>query len=351
MRQIVGKSLSGDIKEAVSPIEAGPSFLMMYSDAEHFEDNVQKLAKLFPGVPSIGLPGEFYNTGYSSSGVGVTAFYGVRAVTGVMRHASFAPVTDIASLKKNCAAIGAGVDDTVCIDVCTGNDACVLTTMYSVLKHYGIHETGGTVSPGSKVAADGVIHDDCAVYVLMRNLSGKAKVFKENLYRAVSDKRFVASRTDPSKYYIGELNGRPAKLVYEQQLGIGDSQVSDQTMKNPLGRIVGKDIYIVSINGTLGDGLTCYREVNDSDVLTLLELKDIRTIVKQTIENIHSEMDRISGIVSVNCVFRRSLFDEKNYLQEYLDLMNIAPHCGFFGYGEHYNGQFVNQTMSCVAFE
>ena len=80
-------------------------------------------------------------------------------------------------------------------------------------------------------------------------------------------------------------------------------------------------------------------------------MKDIKTIVQQTVDKIHNDMPSVSGILSVNCVFRQQLFENNGYLQDYLDEMSFAPHCGFFGYGEHYNGQFVNQSMSCAVFE
>ncbi|MBQ8978603.1 MAG: FIST C-terminal domain-containing protein [Oscillospiraceae bacterium] len=351
MKQIIGRSLEGDVREAVRGLEPAPSMLLMYSDKEHFEENVLTLEKLYPGVPSISGPGIFYGYGHSPRGVGVCALYGVEAVTGVMHNVSTAPVTDIGSLKRNCMSIGAGNENTVCLTLCTGNDACALTTLYSVLSHHGIHVSGGAVEAGQSVAYNGIICPDSLVYAIVKNPMGKAKVYKENIYRPMGEERYIASHTDPSTYYIGELNGKPAKLLYEELLHITDDQVTDSTLVNPFGRIVGNDIYIVSVSGTLGDGLTCYREVNDSDVLVLLELKDIKSTVRHTIDRIHSDLSRVSGMISVNCFFRYNLFEMEGYLEDYLREMAIAPHCGFFGYGEHYNGQFINQSMSCAVFE
>ena len=48
----------------------------------------------------------------------------------------------------------------------------------------------------------------------------------------------------------------------------------------------GKDVCIISIKEVQGSGLACFRQVNDSDVLTLLELKDYKQIVAETIEAI-----------------------------------------------------------------
>ena len=39
-------------------------------------------------------------------------------------------------------------------------------------------------------------------------------------------------------------------------------------------------------------------------------------------------------------------------MRQYLNEMGtLGSYTGFVGYGEHYNNQFVNQSMSCVVFE
>ena len=101
-----------------------------------------------------------------------------------------------------------------------------------------------------------------------------------------------------------------------------------------------------------GNALTCFRQVNDSDVLIMLELADYREVVRNTIRQIKSDFPKISGIFSVNCLFRYLLFNENNYMKEYLQEMStLGSHAGLVGYGEHYNNRFVNQSMTCVVFE
>ena len=101
-----------------------------------------------------------------------------------------------------------------------------------------------------------------------------------------------------------------------------------------------------------GDSLVCFRQVNDSDVLVLLELRDYKEITKETIEKIKKDFAKPSAIYSVNCLFRYKLFNNNNYMRQYLNEMGtLGSYTGFVGYGEHYNNQFVNQSMSCVVFE
>lgn len=351
MKQFYGMSQTGNLKEAVKGLN-NPKLILLLSNPEQFSGHVAELETLYPGVPSIGCVGMSYDTVVVEKGVGVVAFTeGVTAVTNVIEEVSVMPVKYIGRLEQDLRKIGAAEKDTVCIDFCSGNDACVLTTVYSVLGKQRISLMGGTGDAGM-VSVNGKVYQDAAVYALVKNSGGKVKVYKENLYQPMSEYRFIASKTDRSKYMIGELNGRPAKQVYQDTLHISEADIGTQTFKNPLGKMNGQDVCIISIKEVVGNALACFRQVNDSDVLTLLELQDYKEIVENTIDKIRADFNHISGVFSVNCVFRYLLFQQEKNLDGYLKAMStLGNHVGFFGYGEHCNSQFVNQTMTCVVFE
>ena len=261
------------------------------------------------------------------------------------------PVKYISRLEADVKKVGGTNRDTVCIDFCSGNDACVLTTVYSVLKKNGIQLVGGT-GDGGKVSANGKVYKDAAAYGIIKNRNGRVKTYKENIYHQYGSYRFIASNTDRAKYIIGSLNGMPAKQVYKDILHVTDQQILTQTFKNPFGKINGDDTCIISIKEVSGNALACFRQVNDSDVLILLELDDYKAIVQETIRNICRDFPKRSAVFSVNCLFRYKLFSEHNYMQSYLKEMGVLGcHAGFVGYGEHYNNRFVNQSMTCVVFE
>ncbi len=131
-----------------------------------------------------------------------------------------------------------------------------------------------------------------------------------------------------------------------------DQEILTRTFQNPFGKINGNDTCIISIKEVAGNALACFRQVNDSDVLILLELGDYQAIVKDTIQQICKDFPQRSAVFSVNCLFRYKLFSERNYMQKYLqDMAALGSHAGLVGYGEHYNNRFVNQSMTCVVFE
>lgn len=351
MKQFFGMSQSGNLEEAVHGLQ-NPQLIMLLSNSDQFEAHVKKLEELYPRIPSIGCIGMSYDTSIVEKGVGVIAYYdGVSAAANVLEEVSVMPVKYIERLEKDVKQINSSLEDTVCIDFCSGNDACALTTIYSVLKQHNISLVGGTGDAG-KVSANGKVYHDAVAYALVKNKNGKVKAYKENIYHQMGDYRFIASKTDKANYIMGKLNGMPAKQVYQDILHISEKDIQTQTFKNPFGKINGDDTCIISIKEVSGNALTCFRQVNDSDVLIMLELGDYKEIVKDTIRTIQQDFPKISAVFSVNCLFRYLLFTENHYMQEYLQEMSVLNHhAGLVGYGEHYNNRFVNQSMTCVVFE
>ena len=351
MRQFFGMSQSGNLQEAVKGLKS-PQLIMLLSNNDQFEEHVKKLETLYPHVPSIGCIGMSYDTRVVEKGVGIIAFYdGVTVAANVLEEVSVMPVKYIERLKNDVHNVNSSKDDTVCIDFCSGNDACVLTTLYSVLRNNHISLVGGT-GDGGKVSANGKVYNDAVAYAIVKNNHGRVKAYKENIYHQMGNYRFIASKTDKANYKIGQLNGMPAKQVYQNILHISENQIQTQTFKNPFGKINGDDTCIISIKEVSGNALTCFRQVNDSDVLIMLELGDYRETVRNTIQTIKRDFPKVSAVFSVNCLFRYLLFSENHYMEEYLHEMSaLGSHAGLVGYGEHYNNRFVNQSMTCVAFE
>lgn len=351
MRQFFGMSRSGDLAEALSGLD-NPQFIMLMSNNAQFEVHVRELEKRYPGVPSIGCIGMSYDIRVVEEGVGIVAFCdGVSAAANVLEQVSVMPVKYIKRLEEDVQRINGTSEDTVCIDFCAGNDACVLTTINTVLRRRDIPLVGGTGDAG-KVSVNGRIYSDAVAYAIVRNQGGRVKTYKENIYRKHGNYRFIAADTDRENYVIGTLNGKSAKQVYKNILHVTDEEILTQTFQNPFGKINGDDTCIISIKEVQGDALACFRQVNDSDVLILLELADYEAVVQRTIQKISSDFPRRSAVFSVNCLFRYKLFCERGYMETYLqDMAELGSHAGLVGYGEHYNNRFVNQSMTCVVFE
>lgn len=351
MKMFYGTSSTGSVAEAAKGLNA-PKLIIMTATADYFEKCVNDLENLYKGVPSIGCIAMGYDRKVTEKGITITAFTeGVTAVAGVLEGVSAAPARCISRLQEDLSRIKPGTNNTVLIDFCSGNDAGVMSTLLPLIRKHHLQLMGATGDAG-KVSCNGRIYEDGMAYALIRNEGGKVKAYKENIYTPREGVRLLASKTNKKNYYIGELNGKSAKAAYMDLTGCTEKGIENQTFTNPLGKMIGDDICIVSIKGVEGTGITCYRQVNDSDILTLLEMNPPMEVAKRTIDAIKSDFSRVSGIYSVNCAFRYLFLQERKELGDYLGMIaSLGTSCGLVGYGEHFNGQFVNQTMTCVVFE
>lgn len=353
MKQYIGMSKSCDLKEAVKGLSAPDLIILCVSEKDLFQDKVEELEKLYPGVPSIGCVGQSYGgTQVLEKGLLVTAFCGgITAAANVLTEVSKMPVKRIHQFEQDVNRVGGNSDNMVCIDFCSSNDECVLTTMETILSKKKIQLTGGTAWEGL-VSANGTVYQDACAYALVKNHSGKVKVYKENLYLR-TDKKYIVTKAIPDKDIICELNGEPFQRVYTRECNVTADKIGTQTFVNPLGRVIGNETYIVSLKEDAGNnGYACYRKVFPKDVIYFLQIGDIDRIVKATAAEIQKDFKHISGIFSVNCLFRYLLFQQNHYTQEYFGNMGkLGTHAGLIGLGEHYNGQHTNQTFSCVVFE
>lgn len=353
MKQTYGMSNSGNLPEAVQNIREPKALLLMTNEA-NFEKHVEELQNLFPDVPSIGCVGMSY-VGEKTCEKGVTVIAlseGIEAVSNVIENLSTMPVKYISRLIEDVSRIQANSQNTVVFDFACGHDDKLLTTLNSYLSKKNISLVGGT-GDCNKVSVNGKIYTDACAYLILKNTSGKIKVYKENIYRP-GDKRFIATKTDRSRNLLIEVDGKSAEQTYLNALGISREAVQNQTFQNPFGHIYGDEVYLISVKDVVSGGaMECFRTVNNLDVLTIMEIEDYREVVQHTIAQIQSDFgNRISAVLSVNCLFRYLLFNEEKYWNDYLRNMNtLGNHAGVVGYGEHYNTQHVNQTMCCVVFE
>ncbi len=353
MKQMYGYSKNGDVEQAVRDIK-NPKAIIFFADKQIIEAAAQKICAMFPNVASIGCVGQCYaGKGVYEDGLLVLGYDGVEAVAGVIGNVGTMPLASIESFKENVRKIGAGKDNTVCVDFTTGNDAELITTMNIELIPKEIPIVGGTAWEDT-VVYNGNVYNDACVYMLIRNLGGKIKAYKENLYSVYPDSpSYVATKVDPKRNALFELDGQPAQKVYAETLGLNGIAPSDQTFQNPLGRVIGDEIYIISLKEAIENGgFECYKRVNYMDIITMMTLDDMDEIVSGTLSRIKSDFPHIQGMFSVNCAFRHLLFQQKRFEEKYLESMGtLGSHAGLVGLGEHFNTQHVNQTMSGFAFD
>lgn len=286
-------------------------------------------------------------------------FEDARVSMGIITDVSQCPISQIGKIENSINSVNADKDSSVCLEYCTTNEEMLVTTLMSVLEKKGISLAGGTVfgvpdGKPSLVAYNGNVYEDACVYAIIKNTTGKVRVFKENIYQKMSNAiSHYATKVDEAKRGLIELDGRNAADVYCNEIGINRNQIIDNVLQNPMGRSVGDEVYISSMR-ELGSNGTIYnfKRVNKNDCMYFLELADYPAIERETRQTIKNSMRSISLIISIDCIYRYVLYSQENYIKTYAsDMATLGPHIGVIGGGEQYNHQHVNQTMVCVVFE
>lgn len=358
----VGIGNSEDIKIAVNDAIKNfdnPTSIFIFSEVNKFKDTVKYVNEIYPKITVIGT------TGYSIIGkntlknsvVLLAIEDGLEIKAAVLEEIDKYPVKYINRLEKDVDNIKSDHNNTVCLEFCTGYEEMIVSTINSAIKKSNIPLIGGTSQgidkEGKKyVSLNGKVYSDACVYALIKNINGKIKVYKENIFKNISN-NMIATKVNTKERIILEINGMNAGQVYCENLNINKNEISKKALTNPMGRIVGNDTFITAIKSVMKDNsLQCYKKINQNDVLNILELDNYKEIIRNTIENINKEFKSISLMLSINCILRFLLFESENYIDEYANLMSsIGLHVGLVSEGEQYINQHINQTMICVVFE
>ncbi len=153
----------------------------------------------------------------------------------------------------------------------------------------------------------------------------------------------LPQKVDVSRKALIELDGSPAADVDSAELGIPRDKIVDNVLVNPMGRAVGNQVFISSMNGMDTDGtLTNYKRINKNDCIYFLSLGDYKATEQQTRQQIQQDASHISLVLSIDCIYRYLLYEKEGYFSTYAkDMASLGPHLGIVGGGEQYNNQHV----------
>ncbi len=363
MQSVVGMSNNRDVRAAVEEATArikSPAGIIIMSNYQMLPEASRLVREKFPEAEIIGTSGtSYYNQNSSDSILIVTAFESEAKCVGcVIKHLATCPISDIGNLQKSVRDISAGREDTVCIEYCTNNEERLISTMDIALGRSGISLIGGTVfgypaNAKGQVTYNGEVYENACAYLLVKNLRGKVRVYKENIYGKMDDNPHIATKVNTKDKELIELDHKSAAEVYSSELGISKDKIVDNVLKNPLGRAVEDNIYISSQHTLKPNGtLVNYKCINENDTIYFLQLLDYDEINRVTRDTINGDFAHPDLVISCNCIYRYILFNNENYFSTFLDNMaTLGKHVGNIGGGEQFNNQHVNQTMVCAVFD
>lgn len=262
-----GSSLKGDVSAALRSIKEPEALFFSVASEDMLEHAADVIEKTFPGVASMGGVGQAYiGKQFYDEGITIIALKeNIKVVADVLEQASVMPIKYIRRLENAVKTVGGERGSTACFDICSaGVDVRAVTTLSNYLCPLGYDLAGGT-SNSSAVACNGKVYKDACAFFMIKNLRGKIKAYKENIYIQPqgTEKQFMVTEAEPKDYRIRTLENMSAEKVYTSELGISRDKITTQTFKNPFGHVCGSDTYIVSIKGVEADGsITTFRPAN-----------------------------------------------------------------------------------------
>lgn len=367
METAIGMSSNRDARSCVQEATAKlrqPKLILFFAPVEHFKEYAELIYEKFPNSISMGATtiAAFSNSGADKNALKVVGIErGITCSAGVLEDADKYPIKYVERIKK-CVDEVRNDRNTICLEFTTAllcAEESVLSTLNTVLLERKIPVFGGTAgdsgtATGTMVALNGKIHERSCVFTVIHNESGAIKIFQENIYAPISGEVYTVTKADPQKRTVMEYNHQSAVKVMAKELGVSESKVTDYFDTNPVGRIVGDNMFITA-NCALGTGqsVTYHARIYENSKVVFLKPDDYRSIVQKTMEKIKAEVPKPSFSIMCHCLARTLLFEGEGYLQEYAKTMGnvLGDYIGFSGYGEQYGEQHVNQTLLVAVFE
>lgn len=366
MNYKVGKSSNNDLKEAIAEATKefdSPKLILYFADIDHFEEYSPLLQEKF--CNSIVMGASTY-AGFCKDGAYKNSLLVWGIEEGIECYADVLEEVDRYPLKyvdriTNCINQFKEVTNTVCFEISTGLIGCeelVLSTFNSVLEQKEIPLFGGTAGDHGKaektrIALNGRVYDNACVFVMIKNLGGRIKLYRENIYKPTQH-YFTATKVDVKHRIVHEYDHKPAAMVTAQALGTTVNELGQYLDGYPLGRLIGGEMYITANQMVTKDnGMAYHARVYNNSKMVLLEPDNYKEVINHTIKTIKEDIPKPSFCIMINCLARSILFEQDGYLDAFAKNMSeaLGDYIGFAGYGEQLNQQHFNQTMVVAVFE
>lgn len=311
--------------------------------------------------------GEITSTGFHHGTMVAIALHGsgVRAATTLiprLDEMSLIPVGNIAS--ELAARIGRDVEDLdptrhiwmMLFDGMSGQEDFVTPVFAThsprlplVGGSFGDEDQFGRVS----LAFDGRPYSGAGAIVLLEY--DRPFQLLHHTHLEFSEHWFEVTRTAQGGRVLLELDGRPAKEVYAETIGVGVDELDlDVTGHNPFGyRFKGRP-FPCSVMVTLDEGLFLAYSVQVGDTLNLLQPVNMvgktRTVVRGAIGDLEKRGGTPRAMLLFHCLGRYLEGRHDDLLDPLFAALNQLPLCGLNTYGEQFGSRHMNHSVTGILF-
>ncbi|QAA33109.1 FIST signal transduction protein [Clostridium manihotivorum] len=366
MNYKIGKSSKKNPLEAVTEATSGliaPKLILFFSEVNNFESFTTVIKDKFKDSIVLGsttFAGFCKEGAYKDSLLVMGIEEGIECYADILEEADKFPIKYIDRI-TNCVDKLKDTKNTVCFEISSALISCeelALATLNSVLELNSIPLFGGSSGDQGKaektmISFNGKVYENACAFVLIKNLGGKIRLYRENIYKPTNH-YFTATKVDVRNRIVYEYDNRPAAKVVAEALNTTVEGLNKYLDTNPLGRIIGNDMYITANQAvTSNNGMSYHARVYNNSKMVLLEPDDYKHVISETIKQVKKDVPNPSFSIMINCLARSLLFEKDGYLNEFAKSMSSAlgNYIGFAGYGEQLDHQHFNQTMVIAVFE
>lgn len=347
---------------------AQPHTLLFFSSVAMFAAVTKELVEKYPTVDVYGATTStafFENRSWfgdkNTAGLVVISFGdSFQCCGGVIEEISNRPII-YASRVQDSLKHFESTENTICltfINAFRGAEELVLDTLNLALDGTNIKVAGSTCgnetnSSKTMISHNGRVYTDAAIYLLIRNLNGRVKIFRENIFNKTK-KIVTATKVDVDERIVYEFNGIPAAEALAKSLYVKPEELMNIVGEHPLGRLEGDDINVVEIYGVIeNNALKLHSSVFGGTKLTILELGDYSKCLLDFVADIRREVRNPQFVLFINCMSLTKLYKDNGWLPVFGTGIAAAGQCfaGISGYGEQKDRLNLNKSMLAVVFE
>ncbi len=351
-----------EIQTQLDSHDASPKLIVFFAELDMLWFFSKQLQKRYPDAVVIGSSTyvNYNSEGYSHAGASIMAINsGVEVSSGLLYYIDRHPAMYKRHIELALKELSS-YENTCCLEFMTAfgkGEELVLDTFEEVLAGTNIPIAGGTAgaatdSKETYVALNGEIYKNSCAFVFIRNLNGKIKFYRENIFKPTSY-RFTVTYADCEERLVMEYDEEPAAEILSRALNVQPENLKQALELHPMGRIVDGVINITDAESVNDDGsISYYSSIYNHTKLMLLEPDDIKRVWSETVQRVRNDINEPSFTISISCIARSRYFEKQNCFGEFVNnLRNFGKFIGISGYGEQYNYVHLNQIMVLVVFE
>lgn len=365
------KNITSAVEELCSKLKKSPDSyqaVIFYAAITYdFTELSQTIKSKFPKSEVIGAStaGEITPAGFTSGSIVLTTMSSTntRVKAAFVENGSKYPISSKKAIQDALSACGIRCNDPnshkdafaiAYINGVFNGEETVLTNFYSIIGNDNFKLAGGTAgytgdTPKTWVSVNGKATQDGAAMLFVKTTS-RFDIRQEDIFNPTGKTVFV-NASDPISREISTFNGRPAKTVYAEKLGVTEKEAEAMTFENPFGRYLNGSMHIAALAGFTPDKkILTFARVVPNSTLELMHIGDASKKADETCAGIKEVIPNPKFTLLMTCITRTMYYERMHMGNQIIQKYNntFPVFAGMSCYGEQLGRIHCNQTLVTV---